>query len=452
MGELAEAFLHTVSNYPDDIAVSDGTRALTFAQLRDATQACPGAGEGPVLIECDRSVDTIVRIVGAILAGRTFVPLDPEMPAAKRAAIEETLASGVPEDALAVIFTSGSTGRPKGVAKGEASYLAFIRAFCATFDLGHDEVVGNQTPFFFDASSKDLLLMMYAGARLEIIPSRLFGLPMELITYLNERMVTYACWVPSAYSVVSQLHAFEEVVPTTLRHAHFVGEAFPLDHLRAWMDAVPAASYVNLYGSTELAGICCHCRLDPTRHYATLPMGEALAGCEVFLADGNELVAGPGATGEICVAGDTLAIEYLGDPEGTAKRFVEMQTPSGRVARVLRTGDLARVDEDGEMVFSGRSDYQIKHMGRRIELQEIEVVAQELPEIDLCCCAYDTRRQRIVMFCLLAPEVELAAREVRRLLKSHLSSYMVPGRVFVLDEMPRNANGKIDRAALNARL
>lgn len=455
MGRLIDTFERTVSLFPNKVAVADETTSLTFRQLKDAATEFGQSladTEGPCVITVDRTCDTIVRIIGAMYGNRTFVPLDPEMPQSKHDAIEARLEGVSPSGPMTIIFTSGSTGIPKGVMKGEDAYCNFIEAFCRTFRLNEQEVIGNQTPFFFDASSKDWLLMMYTGATLQIIPSGLFGMPDRLIHYLNDRNITYTCWVPSAYSIVTQLRTFESVMPQTLRRAYFVGEAFPLNHLHAWMEALPDAEFVNLYGSTELAGVCCYCRLDTSRHYDALPIGQGLDNCEIFLLEHKKVMQEPGEQGEVCVASNTLAEGYLRDIEETSKRFVHMTTPSGSTARVLRTGDLARIGDDGSIVFVGRSDFQIKHMGRRIELQEIEVMAEAIEAIDTCCCVYDTAKRKIVMFCTLAEGHDLNARMIKRQLKQKLTPYMVPNKVYVVDELPRNANGKIDRPALMARL
>ncbi len=458
MNMLLEAFERTVERFPNKVAVADATDSYTFEELRGKAREYGAelANENDaVLVYADRTCDTIIQMLAAMYANRVYVPLDPDMPQHKKHYVEAALQNmgEVADDATCVIFTSGSTGNPKGVVKGAHAYDSFIRAFCRTFQLDESQTIGNQTPFFFDASSKDVLLMMYSGATLEILPTELFATPISLVEYLNERKVTYTCWVPSAYTIVTQLGTFESAMPEYLQHAYFVGEQFPVKHLMQWMQTLPDVEFVNLYGSTELAGVCSYCRLDTGRTYERIPLGVALEGNEVFLAkDGKALPHEVGAEGEICVAGGILSSGYLHDLEGNEKRFVRMTTPSGNVARVLCTGDMARVDEDGELVFVGRSDFQIKYMGRRIELQEIEVAAEHLIQVDACCCVFDQRKKRIVMFCTTTEGHECTAREIKRLMRTAVSSYMMPKKIVVLDEMPHNANGKIDRTSLAARL
>ena len=148
---------------------------------------------------------------------------------------------------------------------------------------------------------------------------------------------------------------------------------------------------------------------------------------------------------------DALATEYFHDPEKTRQCFFIRDFGSGPV-RCFRTGDLAQYDADGNLLFAARNDDQIKHMGRRIELGEIEAVAGALPEIDRCCCLYDGAKKKIVLFCQTPPGAESTGRELRSLLRAHLVSYMAPGKVVVMDALPLNANGKINRQKLKDML
>jgi len=181
-------------------------------------------------------------------------------------------------------------------------------------------------------------------------------------------------------------------------------------------------------------------------------MGKPLPNCRVFLldAEGNHIDK-PGILGEVCIASPALALGYYRDPEKTARQFVVMPLSDGE-QRVFRSGDLAQYDENGNLVFSCRSDFQIKHMGRRIELGEIEAAADGLPEVVRCCCLYNEERHRITLFCTVLPQSGWDGRQVQRALKQCLSDYMVPSKVVVMEALPLNQNGKIDRVALKASL
>ena len=352
-----------------------------------------------------------------------------------------------------MVYTSGSTGKPKGVLKSHKAVASFIKAYVAEFDLPRDIIIGNQTPFFFDASAKDIYLMLYLGATMEVIPSELFMFPPKLIEYLNEKEISFICWVPTALAMVTQINTFKSVLPKYLKWVFFVGEVFPVKQLKKWLETLPELTYVNLYGSTEIAGISCYYTIDPKTEIDILPMGKALANCQVFLYD-NEAhdkiqTSDTETVGEVCVASEALALAYYHDPEKTASVFVSMPVgEEGRKVRVLKTGDLARYDTKGNLVFASRKDFQIKHMGRRIELGEIESVADKLEDIVRCCCLYEQEKKKIRLFCQLREGCEKTGKDIKEELKAHLSDYMGPNVVKILDEMHLNANGKINRTLL----
>lgn len=489
MRNLLEYLEKAALQFPEKTAVADREHSYSFRMLtQDArrlglTLKERGIHGGAVGVFVDRGADALVMLLGVLYAGAYYVPLDPDLPSHKLNTIIEdaempllvgrearrTTAGSLPlitlddlaekeaslpscggTDPACMIYTSGSTGKPKGVLKSHGAIISFIEAFSKTFAITSDDIIGNQTPFFFDASAKDIYLMLCTGATLEVLPSELFSFPVRLIEYLNQRRVSYICWVPTALSIVTQLNTFQAVLPETLKKVFFVGEVFPIKQLRKWREALPNVRYVNLYGSTELAGICCF--YEVTRDMdGVLPMGKPLCNCRIFLiSPDGAVITEPGVLGEVCIASPALATEYYRDPEKTAKQFVTMQLPDGP-ARVLKSGDLAQYDENGDLVFSCRADFQIKHMGRRIELGEIEAAADALPEISRACCLYNEARGRITLFCTLQNR-ECTAKQIRSALKGRLSDYMVPTKVVILDEMPLNANGKINRMVLKAQL
>lgn len=478
---------------PQKTAIAYREEAYTFAELRTAAARLGAAiqdragSRAAVAVLVNRDADTAAAFLGVLYSGNYYVPLDPDMPVTKLRTILEDSGAGLllgkrenatlaeqlgmadrflmlteagmaqasaPETEadtpMYMVYTSGSTGKPKGVLKSHGAVMDFIEAYAETFALGSEEVIGNQTPFFFDASAKDLYLMLYTGATLEVLPSELFIFPVTLVQYMNERGITYICWVPTALAIITQLNTFRKLLPQTLKNVFFVGEVFPLKQLKKWLAALPQLRYVNLYGSSELAGICCWYEIDSAaaETLTCLPMGKPLCNSRVFLQGEDGIVSEAGQLGEVCVASAALALEYFHDPEKTQRSFCTARLSDGTTARVLKTGDLARYDAEGNLVFVSRKDYQIKHMGRRIELGEIESVADRLAEVQRCCCLYDEARKRIVLFCELASGCRLDGQAVQSALRGNLSDYMLPSKVVVLEKMPLNANGKIDRTKL----
>ena len=480
----------------DKIAVADEAHSYTFAALRH-TAACLGTAVakgqpkgGPVGVMVHRGADTAVLFFAAVYGGCFYVPLDPDMPSHKLETILKDAdirlvlgveadrdrlkaanyngallqlsdaaseAAALPEASesspLYMVYTSGSTGKPKGVLKSHGAMVSYIGAFLERFGLTGEEIIGNQNPFFFDAAAKDLYFMAWAGATLEVIPSEKFIFPVRLMEYLNERKISYVCWVPTALAIVTQLNTFKKVMPQTLRHVLFVGEPFPIKQLHKWLSALPELQYVNLYGSSELAGVCCAYEIPQGLLPETLPMGKPLPNCRVFLHTDSGFTTEPEVLGEVWIVSPALALEYWGDPEKSAAVFTQETLPDGSRARVLRSGDLAQYDGEGNLVFVSRKDFQIKHMGRRIELGEIESVADSLPQIARCCCLYNEEKKRIELFCQLnETEEALDGKAIQSLLRPLLSDYMLPAKVHVLYKLPINPNGKLDRQKMKSEM
>ena len=494
MSTVLDYLALSAARCPDQIAVADETNCYTFAELQTrvltlAGQILTASKPGQFIgVYAHRSADTVVGMLAAAAAGCCYVPLNPGYPRDKLAEILSDagvrliLGCEVPgeylaqdlgcrylsclapvqgdwpelpqvreEDPLYLIYTSGSTGKPKGILKTHGAMVNFIEAYVDRFGFTQAEVLGNQTPFCFDASAKDLYLMLKTGARMEILPTKLFSFPVKLIEYLNERCVTMISWVPSALALVSRMRTFRDILPTTLRRVFFVGEVLPKKELDAWRSYLPELQYVNLFGASELAGICCYYEVRPGEETPeVLPIGKPLGNSQVFLLGDHGLVTQPGVEGELLVSSGALAACYLGDEEKTAKTLVDMDL-NGRTVHVLRTGDLAMYDDNGDLVYRSRRDHQIKHMGYRIELGEIEAAMNALGYIGECCCVYDDRRDRIVAFCTTSLD-KLNLKQLSGDLRDKLADYMLPGRLVVLEEMPHNANGKLDRVALKAQI
>ncbi len=475
--------------FPDRVAVADGERELTFAALRRVAWGLGdrllslGIRGQAVGLYAQRKAEVVAAMLGCAVSGNFYVPLNPDAPADKTRKIlrhaevalilgfadgeyqDESIpyhrldrgfpvAAQAPQttvtggDTLYIIYTSGSTGEPKGIRKSHGSVVDFVEAYVRELGFGPEEILGNQTPFCFDASAKDIYLMLRTGSRMEIIPSEKFAFPVRLIEYLNERRVTFISWVPSALAVVARLRTFRDILPTTVRRVAFVGEVFPVKDLRAWREALPDIEYINLYGSSELAGVAALYRIPRDAPLpASLPIGKPLGNSRIFLMEDGKLVHD---RGEMLVASRALADEYIHDPEKTGKTF-EIIDIDGVPTRVLHTGDWARFDGDGNLVFLARSDAQIKYKGYRIELGEIEAAVNALDFIGRACVLYNADRERITAF-VTSDRPDLKLRDLNAALGDSLVDYMLPRKLVVLGEMPLNANGKIDRPYLKTLL
>ena len=470
--------------HPDKVAFREyGGKSITYSELRRRAYSIAYAilglapdDDAPVAVPVGRSADGICGIFGAIAAGRWYVPVDSELPDDRIASLLgvcspfavigdlHTDAVKIPTDGLPDapdgfvpagrdadapmfgIFTSGSTGVPKLVVKSEKAMMSFIGVYAETFSFTDGEVFGNQIPFYFDASTKDIFTTVYTGATCVIIPAQAFSFPVNLIGILNECRVTTIVWVPSALTVAARFNVFSAATPETVKNVLFVGERMPVKYLNAWMAALPGARFVNLYGSTEVAGNSCYYVVDRVfDDGGILPIGRPFEGTGVYILgdDGNECTEG-----EICISGDGLAIGYYNDPEKTSAVFRTAEL-RGKTLRICRSGDFGRLGPDGNFVCVSRRDSQIKHMGHRIELGEIEAAAGAVEGVGECCCFYDEEHEKIVLFFSAASDI---GRDIRRVLSSKLPKYMIPHKYRYAESLPHNRNGKIDRALLKKSL
>ncbi len=349
-----------------------------------------------------------------------------------------------------MLFTSGSTGVPKGVTINHRSVIDYTDWVTETFQITEQDSFGNQAPFYFDNSILDIYSTIKTGATTYIVPKNLFAQPVLLLEYLKEKKINTIFWVPSALIVVAKLKAFKNVdLSDTLRRVLFCGEVMPNKLLNVWRKFLPDVLYANLYGPTEITDACTYYIVD--REFADeepLPIGKAMPNTDILvLNDKDEPVAGE-ESGELCVRGTSLSMGYYNNPEKTREAFVQNPLNPYVPELIYRTGDIVKYNEYGELIYLSRKDFQIKHMGHRIELGEIETAVSSLEEISLCCCLYDERRQKIVLFI----EGELEKAYINEKISHLVPEYMLPNKLITLEQMPINANGKIDRVKLKEHL
>ena len=496
MTNILEYLERSAQLYPEKPALVDERQSITFAQaLEDSRRvgsslALSLAKGQPVAVYMEKSVENLCAFWGIVYAGGFYVSFNTQLPTSRlqqmqavlqapfvitdeehRAALEEVfpphrillyqdlVKSAVDRALLAQIrqrhvdtaplyanFTSGSTGVPKAVVVGHRSTLDFIDHFCPIFSITQKDVIANQAPFDFDVSVKDIYSALATGATLVLVPRPLFSQPQQLLDFLCEYRATTLIWAVSALCLITTVHGLDYRTPETVNKVLFSGEVMPAKHLKIWMEHLPRAQFVNLYGPTEITCNCTYHIIDRERSYPDgIPMGQAFPNEDVFLLDGDDqLVTSPNVVGEVCVRGSALALGYYRNPDQTAAAFPNNPLNPCYPERIYRTGDLARYSTLGELHFCGRKDFQIKHMGHRIELEEIERAVSNLPGVHRCCCVFHSEKHRLYAFY----QGELTSKELRLQLLPTLPPYMIPNVFRQVDQFPLNKNGKIDRTLL----
>lgn len=337
-------------------------------------------------------------------------------------------------------------GVPKGVVVSNRSIIDFIDVFTNLFDIKESDIIANQAPFDFDVSVKDIYSALCKGSTLLIVPKKLFSSPANLLDYLVINNATTLIWAVSALCLITTFHGLDYKVPTTVNKIIYSGEVMPLKHLKIWMDKLPDVRVINVYGPTEITCNCTYHEVDRSRTYVeNIPIGKSFPNEKVFLLDEeNKLVNTPNIPGEICVSGTCLSLGYYNNKEVTDKVFMQNPLNNKYIEPIYKTGDLAMYDENMDLVFKGRKDFQIKYMGHRIELEEIDTEVLKLDGVKRCLTLFDEKKSKL--WCFYVGEV--TKEDIISFLKVNVPEYMVPTKYVKLEEFTLTKNGKIDRNVL----
>lgn len=489
----------TVEKYPNKIGFEDRDTTKTFVEFRQNALRIStnllnihSAKQQPIGVYLPKSIDTLTVFMGILYSGNIYMPLDIHNPLEKTVRILNNIQPGivitntagkellpdvgrdssviliddllqpvgeyairyqenVDTDIAYIINTSGTTGTPKGVAVSHRSILDYIEWASSCYRVTAEHVIGNQAPFHFDNSVLDIYLCLRNGAKLVLTAEELFTFPVKLLEYYEKKAVTLFFFVPSVLIHIANTGVLDKIKPafTTIL---FAGEVMPTKQLNYWIRHYPDAVFSNLYGPTEITVDCTYYIVDrELEDSEPVPIGKACRNSSVFLLDNNEKeIVMPNIVGELCVRGSSLACGYYNDREKTEAVFVQNPLHSHYPERIYKTGDLVFYNDRGELIFVGRKDFQIKHMGYRIELAEIEHFASSLAAVQHVCVLYQQERKEITMF--YQAEEELAVSALRRELATLLPKYSLPTVFIHMERLPRNANGKIDRTLLRQQL
>ena len=489
---------------PTKTAIIDGDVRISFAELdrrsknlAAAILARAGALNAPVAVYLPKSADVVIANIAIMYVGGIYMNLDTKIPplrlknildhigpklvvtSRERAAdlqgasaevtpgqiicVEDIAdqdlgqeAEGAPPpfrqlidtDPVCIINTSGSTGTPKGVVLNHRGVIDFMNWVFEEFDFDESTRIGSLSPFYFDIYILELIACLARGATLVIIPDKVPIFPAKLMEFVAAADIDFLFWVPSIMVNIANLGLLDKVPLPSLRTVFFAGEVFPTRHLNMWRRALKDAVFVNLYGPIEI-------HVDCTYHVVNgdipddqpLPIGRPCRNTDILILNEADQLCAADEQGELCVRGSSLCGGYWNNPEKTARVFVQNPLNTRYPELIYRTGDLAVRRSDGLIYLAGRKDYQIKHMGYRIELPEIEHQVLGLPGIANACVVYDDPKKAITLF-YQPSGGEVSKATIRQALSEIFPKYMLPTAYHAMEQLPMNPNGKIDRNGL----
>lgn len=463
-----------------------------------------------VAVVAARDETAYVGVLGALAAGCGYVPLNPAFPVARsagmlrrsgartlvagpgsRALVEELLAASeaplvvllpegpggdgplddlgrhqvvgpeelaaldalgsaeavAPQDPAYLLFTSGSTGEPKGVTVSQANVGAYLDHIAAAYGPTETDRCSQMFDLTFDLSVHDLFVTWSAGASLHVVPATSLMAPGRFIV---DHELTHWFSVPSVAALMGRMRMLKAGLFPSLRVSLFCGEAFPVATARQWAEAAPNSVVDNLYGPTEATiAIAAH-RVTADEPDGVVSIGTVFPTQHGRVADPSGAEVPDGEAGELLVAGTQITGGYLGDPERTAASFVTLA--DSELRPWYRTGDLVR-RVDGELSYLGRVDEQIQVLGHRVELQEIDSTLRRAAGTDQAMAvSWPPGAAAEAVYAFVAASVPADEAAILDACRLALPAYMVPRKLFVLPDLPVNANGKTDRKALAATL
>ena len=498
VNNILEYLEHTAQRLPDKVGYYDDREGFTFSQLTDICQrigSCLAEHTEPfkpvALLLDSRSVRNIPAQFGTVYAGCCFAPFDILMPPERLKLMLDLLQpavvlgdekglkayeacgfEGVPvvayDDAVAhpineetlhnirrrtsrfdpvsIWYTSGSTGIPKGAVHAHYTYINWGETSTAMYPLLESEVYANQSPFFYSNCGMDLMGPILQGSTTYIIPAGLLSFPQKFIQCLQDHHVTELTMTPTSYI---NLYNSGVVTPGCLPDmtiGFLSGETMPYEPLKAWMEAMPNAKWFYYYGATEMFAVAVKIMKEiPRDEGKKLPVGKPFYGqVHILFVDENGNEVPYGEPGEMLVSSPWLGLGYHRDPERTEASWVIDPLGRGYYERFYKCGDVGYMTPEGELVVLGRRDTQIKHIGYRMEIGEVDAALSKIPGWKEGCVLFDREHDKLWCFY----NAELTEKQIKAALKETLQRYMIPDVFVHLDEMPHTATMKLNRAAL----
>jgi amino acid adenylation domain-containing protein len=496
---VLECFERQAIGQPESIALRCAQHRYSYQSLnRRANQlahALIARGAHPnstVAVVFAHGLDMVTALLAILKAGAAYVPLDPNLPAARLAYIAresgatlvltgfgadapqadnaqwsdatagrvhdvaqllrqlDTLPDRSPEiavgadDLLCILYTSGSTGLPKGVELTQLNVANCLHWMQSEYRLGAADVMLHKTPYSFDVSMYELLWPLMVGAQVALAEPEGFKDPEYLIGLIRQQDVSAAHFVPSM--LLAMLEHPDSADCGSLRQVFAAGEALSYPLTQRFYQRLPQSALHNLYGPTE-GGVVSHWACPRHDARATVPIGFAVANTTLHVLNEASEPVLPAEEGELFIGGAQVARGYVSRPELTAAAFIHHPA----LGRLYKTGDIVMRRPDGALEYKGRRDFQVKVRGQRVELGEIESHLLALAEVAEAVCGV---RERVpgdpwlVAWVMFRAGQAMSAASVRKALALDLPGYMLPQLLLPVTHFPRVTSGKIDRNAL----
>ncbi|WP_436866196.1 non-ribosomal peptide synthase/polyketide synthase [Bacillus fungorum] len=494
---IQDLFEEQVANTPDAVALKEGGKCLTYAELNHRAnqlahylQKRGVSSQSMIGLSVERSIEMIIGMLGIIKAGGVYVPLDACYPEERlRFMLEDSNVSllitqkdmmgrlpfdedltltldfewdkisqestenpvhGLTGEAPVYInYTSGSTGRPKGVVIPHRGVLRLVKNVNYV-NLSSEETLLQFAPISFDAATFEIWGSLLNGAQLVIYPYEKASL--EELGQVLQRYEISTLWLTAG--VFHQMVEYHLEDLQGVRQLLAGGDVISPAHVRKVLDKLDGCCLINGYGPTESTTFtCCYPMDNVEQILKTVPIGRPISNTQVYVLDKSLQLAPVGVPGELYIGGDGLALEYLNRPDLTEERFIPDPFSDDSSSRLYKTGDLVRYLADGNIEFLGRADNQVKIRGFRIELGEIEAVLAQYPHVeDVVVMVHETTSgdKRLVAYVVSAQEHELAVKGLLHYVKDNIPEYMVPHIVVTKESLPLTPNGKVDYKALSA--
>jgi D-alanine--poly(phosphoribitol) ligase subunit 1 len=352
-----------------------------------------------------------------------------------------------------IMYTSGSTGIPKGAVMTHANLLNLIAWSIAAFDITSMDVFTNANPLYFDNSVFDFYSSLFSGACLVPLSKEVVSDAQSLVTAVDELECTSWFSVPSLLIFLQTMKAMNRDNMKGIKRIIFGGEGYPKSKLKKLYDTYSdRVQLFNVYGPTECTCICSSYRItedDFEDMQGFSPLGKMIPNFSYLILDENCQKVPDNEVGELCLLGPNVGRGYYNDPDRTQLSFVQNPYNTDYTEFMYKTGDLVRYDPgDGKVYILGRKDNQIKHMGYRIELEEIETAISRLDYIAEAAVLHGNNRGFSQIIAVFSAENGKATTDTRMDLKRILPDYMIPTIFHQVEELPKNANGKTDRVSL----